>query len=302
MQLPAGFEGRAIRRSPELADRPGSSDASAATHRATNAEDGFIVLHAATVALPPEVGDFGSGVVDALGPDDVFVSLFEYDRSVANVGLFAEQGVPRALDVDAFSPNTLQRWIGGQSGTQRFFSVADRAFCLYVVLGSDARRATLKQGVESLLASLQIESPTAVMPPTTNSQVGSVADIIAREADLGTFARLLGETDLGELIVRQELLTAFAPGDPAFATVDVDALRADPSALRNVLAYHFTPLALAADELEPGDTLSTLAGAPLTIGRAEQGITVDGATITRPDIHASNGYVHVVNRLLEPSR
>ena len=45
----------------------------------------------------------------------------------------------------------------GQSGCQRFFSVAGRAFCLYVVLGSHARRTLLTPRVNAVLASLRVE-------------------------------------------------------------------------------------------------------------------------------------------------
>jgi hypothetical protein len=41
---------------------------------------------------------------------------------------------------DDFSPVALQRVLEGQGGVQRFFNQAGRALCLYVVLGSYARR------------------------------------------------------------------------------------------------------------------------------------------------------------------
>ena len=53
-----------------------------------------------------------------------------------------QSGIPRALSPDDFSPGVLQRAIRGQAGVQRFFHEPGRAFCLYVVLGSFARRAS----------------------------------------------------------------------------------------------------------------------------------------------------------------
>ena len=52
------------------------------------------MLHACTRPLPAERGDFGSGVIDLLGSDDVFVSLIEFGSEVADQGLFARQGRP----------------------------------------------------------------------------------------------------------------------------------------------------------------------------------------------------------------
>jgi hypothetical protein len=122
LALPDGWEARA-RLQP--AGRPGYR--------------GNLLLHAATIPLPAERGDFGSGVVEHLGPDDVFVSLFEYDRDDAGKALFAARGLP-VLRPSHFSTAHLQRTQLGRSGGQWFFQVAGRPFCLFVVLGSHSRR------------------------------------------------------------------------------------------------------------------------------------------------------------------
>ncbi len=114
------------------------------------------VMHAATVPLPDDRGDFGGGVTPMLGTDDVFVTLFEYGPEATSTPLFRTRGRPRPVPSD-FSPNQLQRTIAGQSGRQWFFSEGGRAFCLYVVLGSHARRAALTRRVADLIATLDLE-------------------------------------------------------------------------------------------------------------------------------------------------
>ena len=118
-----------------------------------------LLLHAATVPLPAERGDFGSGVVETLGPDDVFVALFEYDPADARQPLFAAQGLPAVRPAD-FSPAVLQRTGRGHSGAQWFFSSAGRAFCLHVVLGSHSRRAAGAARVAALLSGTVIGGRT----------------------------------------------------------------------------------------------------------------------------------------------
>lgn len=114
------------------------------------------ILHAATVPLPEERGDFGSNVTPALGPDDVFVSLFEYDPEAAGTPLFASRGRPRLTPAD-FRSNQLQRAVPGQSGVQHFYTENGRAFCLYVVLGSHARRAALVHKANALIGTLTVD-------------------------------------------------------------------------------------------------------------------------------------------------
>lgn len=123
VDLPEGWEGAITTAAP---DDPGKA-----------AADPLPVLHLATTALPPERGDFGSGAVERLGPDDAFVALLEYGPECAGTALFARQGMPRRLRASWFNRRALQRTIDGQAGLQRFFTHGDRAFCLYVVLGRD---------------------------------------------------------------------------------------------------------------------------------------------------------------------
>ena len=111
---------------------------------------GNLLLHAATVPLPAQRGDFGSGVVELLGPDDVFVSLFEYDERDADKALFAATGLPVPRPSD-FSQAVLQRTQLGHSGAQFFFAVEGRPFCLHAVLGSHSRRAPGAARVAALL-------------------------------------------------------------------------------------------------------------------------------------------------------
>jgi hypothetical protein len=115
------------------------------------------VLHACTRALPAERGDFGSGVIDQLGSDDVFVSLIEFGSEVADQGLFARQGRP-ALAPSQFATNRLARSYPGVSAAQHFFSEGGRAFCLFVVLGAHSRRMALVPRAEQMVRSLRVTS------------------------------------------------------------------------------------------------------------------------------------------------
>jgi uncharacterized surface protein with fasciclin (FAS1) repeats len=308
VDLPPGFEGRTIGRS----QPPAAAAQRAPAAAASQPEKTLSIVHAATVPLPPEVGDFGSNVVEVLGPDDVFVAVFEYDSAVAGTALFSQQGIPRPLDFDAFSPTVLQRSIKGQAGAQRFFTEGGRAFCVYAVLGSDARRSALIDKVNGLLATLQIAplaaaggaGPGAQPTSTTTTTVPlrSVAEVIAAQADLRTFTELLDTSGLGPVVAGKGPFTVFAPSDDAFAQIDLAALRADPTALRRTMEYHVVSGDLHVDVLQANQQLPTLAGPSVTIGRNGTAATVDGSMLVRPDLDANNGVVHVIDRMLEPPK
>ncbi len=139
LRVPPGWEGR-MRKS--AVDEGGSAHP---------------VTHAATVPLLPTRGDYGSGVVEQLGPTDLFVSLVEFGPEAAGTALFAEVNeFPRSIDPRRLQPNQLQRLIPGQAGAQTFFTYRGRPFCLYVVVGSVARRADLAARATEVLDALEI--------------------------------------------------------------------------------------------------------------------------------------------------
>jgi hypothetical protein len=114
-----------------------------------------IVLHAASFALPAERGDYGSGAVEAMGGSDILVCLLEHEREAAGTALFAREGVPR-LDPSMFSPQSMQRAMPGLAGSQHFFRVGGRPFCLYVVVGSWHTRGPLVRTADRVASSIRI--------------------------------------------------------------------------------------------------------------------------------------------------
>jgi hypothetical protein len=144
-QLPPGFEGR-------IFQRPAANGAAT-----------YSVAHFSTFPLPNEVADFGGGVTVAMKPTDIFAVLFEYGPESLGRALFARSGPPLALTPADFRPYVLRRGVGGQSGTQWFFTEHGRPFTFYAVLGSHALRATLVPHVNALLQQLAVQ-PAAGLP------------------------------------------------------------------------------------------------------------------------------------------
>jgi len=143
--LPEGWEARIYRLETLEAATSGGSDQP--------------VLHAANFPLPEERGDYGSGAVETMTSENVFVALLEFEPELASTALYAPHGMPRSLNPDDFRNNGMQRWIPGQAAYQAFFNEDGRAFCLYIVIGSYRQRQALAKEAERLVRSIRIGRP-----------------------------------------------------------------------------------------------------------------------------------------------
>ena len=157
--LPQGWEGAIVRQRPLDLTGTGVYSLTAQGPAAPAVVQPLPVVHLANFALPPQRGDFGSGAVETMGADAVFLSLLEYGPENVGTALFAPDGVPRNLRPDDLDPHALQRTLPGQAGHQRFFTTAGRAFCLYVVIGDRTRAATSITAANDVLATLEIGPP-----------------------------------------------------------------------------------------------------------------------------------------------
>jgi uncharacterized surface protein with fasciclin (FAS1) repeats len=123
---------------------------------------------------------------------------------------------------------------------------------------------------------------------------------VARGSGAGRFARAFAGTELAETLAGPGPFTLFAPTDRAFA--DAGATRLSGEALTTFLAYHVVPGDLTTDYMEGFDlNHTTLTGRPLNVDGRSGLIRVGGvAGVTRPDLPAANGVVHVIDQALTP--
>lgn len=169
--LPAGWEGRIALRTPPTLEGAGSLDrsgppdvstrsavpsTSAVTRRGHVDEVIFPVAHLGNFPLPDDRGDFGSGAVDVMQDLDVLLVLAEYGPECVGTALFSHQGLPTRLTPNMFSSSALQRTISGQAGCQVWFTVANRAFCLYAVLGRQSNASRVLPSAAATLAATRI--------------------------------------------------------------------------------------------------------------------------------------------------
>ncbi|MGG5257954.1 hypothetical protein [Phycicoccus avicenniae] len=165
VEVPTGW-------SAAIGRRPGDDDAvlsargiappaASAGRDAAPVERTLPVAHLCSRAIPSGTGDFGAGLVELLTGEDVFIALVEYGSDLAGTGLFERSGWPR-LAPSQFSPNRMFRQLPGRSASQHFFSVADRAFCLYTVIGEHSRRMASVPRAAGVVRTLGAESAASM--------------------------------------------------------------------------------------------------------------------------------------------
>ena len=73
----------------------------------------------------------------------------------------------------------------------------------------------------------------------------------------------------------------------------------DKSKLSAVLTYHVVPGKVMAAQVKPGD-VKTVQGQSLNVSSKGGSVMVDNAKVTKTDINASNGVIHVIDTVILP--
>jgi uncharacterized surface protein with fasciclin (FAS1) repeats len=100
--------------------------------------------------------------------------------------------------------------------------------------------------------------------------------------------------------------TVFAPTDEAFAALPAgavtDLLKPENKAkLAAILTYHVVPgKVTSADIAGKAMDVKTVQGSSLKVD-AMQGVTVDEAKVVTADVMASNGVIHVIDKVVMPN-
>jgi uncharacterized surface protein with fasciclin (FAS1) repeats len=132
-----------------------------------------------------------------------------------------------------------------------------------------------------------------------------IVDTAVAAGSFTTLADLLGRAGLVDALKEPGPYTVFAPTDAAFARLPKGKLRSlkrHPKRLKAVLLYHVAAGRLEAADVASRRTIKTLNGKRVRVRVADSNVFVNRARVTTPDVGASNGVIHVINRVLIPRR
>ena len=131
-----------------------------------------------------------------------------------------------------------------------------------------------------------------------------IVAIASGDAQFKTLTKALGSAGLVTTLQGKGPYTVFAPTDAAFAalpkgTVEDLLKPANKAKLTKILTYHVVPGSVLSTSLRSGDVKS-VEGSSLKVGVNAGKVTVSGASVVKADIKASNGVIHVIDKVLMP--
>ena len=149
-----------------------------------------------------------------------------------------------------------------------------------------------------VIASLLL-SPVVVADDTqdipTNAQNTGVHD---------SLVAALAHAELVSALQADGPFTVFAPTDDAFAAAGIDLATFDTeeenATLADILLYHVVSGEVTASAVNDGMNAEALNGDDLSFTITDGVVMVNDATVTSADVMASNGVIHVIDKVLMP--
>ena len=148
----------------------------------------------------------------------------------------------------------------------------------------------------------------AAIPLAFGAVSAKAADIVDTAVATGNFETLVAAVKAAGLVDTlkgEGPFTVFAPTDEAFAKLPAgtveDLLKPEnKDKLIGILTYHVVPSKVMSGDIAGTKTMvETVQGGKLSVD-ATEGVKVDEAMVTTPDIEASNGVIHVIDAVVLP--
>lgn len=132
---------------------------------------------------------------------------------------------------------------------------------------------------------------------------GNILQVLGGLSSLSTLFFAVAQTDLVNALSTGGPFTLFAPSNSAFAALDgatLTALLNDKDALTNILLYHAVAGKVLSTDLASG-TVEAVNGDDISVDAFPSGaILNDDSFVITTDIEATNGVIHIIDRVLLP--
>ena len=154
----------------------------------------------------------------------------------------------------------------------------------------------------ALAAGLVVGTPAAEDTHTDDPSMNIVETAISA-GSFNTLVAAVKAAGLVETLSGEGPFTVFAPTDEAFAEIPEDqlnALLADKEALTAVLTYHVVSGKVMSGDVVKLSSAETVNGQSVDIKVMDGKVMIDGAQVVTADVEATNGVIHVINKVILP--
>lgn len=142
----------------------------------------------------------------------------------------------------------------------------------------------------------------------TKKTAGASMDVVDMAAHAGVFNTLvqaIQSADLEPVLRGEGPFTVFAPTDEAFAKLPAgtieDLLKPEnQEKLQAILTYHVVPGEVYAKDVVKMESGKTANGQDVRIRTENGSVFIDDAKVTKADVPASNGVIHIIDTVLMP--
>lgn len=172
---------------------------------------------------------------------------------------------------------------------------------------SIARKMVARAALLMLLAVVGAQPLSAKVD--VSGETVKPANIVETAVAAGQFKTLTAALEAAGLIdtlTGEGPFTVFAPTDEAFAKLPAGTVESllkpeNKEKLKAILLYHVVPGNVTAKQVMKlnGRTVKTVEGGSVKVNTTH-GVKVNDANVTKTDIHASNGVIHVIDTVLLP--
>lgn len=150
----------------------------------------------------------------------------------------------------------------------------------------------------------QPQAPSASPSSNSTTTSGNVVDVAASNSSFKTLTAALRAAGLDKILATGGPYTIFAPTDEAFAALPKGAVEQllkpeNRETLVKILTYHVVPGQNTSSTLKSGET-KTLEGGAVQVKVSPSGVMVNDAKVIKADIKASNGIIHVIDKVIIP--
>jgi uncharacterized surface protein with fasciclin (FAS1) repeats len=160
----------------------------------------------------------------------------------------------------------------------------------------------MKRYVTEMMAAVAV---VLALASAVSAQGKDIVDTAVAAGQFKTLAAALQAAGLVDTLKGRGPFTVFAPTDEAFAklpkgTVEELLKPENKAKLTAILTYHVVPgKVMAADVVKVKDA-KTVQGGSIKVNAGGGKVMIDGASVVKADIGASNGVIHVVDSVLMP--